>query len=114
MHVDILGQAAVFGQGFLLGVLLGLVYDGMRTLRRSLRLAPLAFLLDLLFWLGATAGLFALTLLSDDGQVRIYHMAADRVVEFCPRCSGWPRGCGRCSACSPRRSGWRGGGQKNF
>ena len=35
MHVDIAGQAAVFGQGLLLGALLGLVYDGMRTLRRT-------------------------------------------------------------------------------
>ena len=49
MHVDVLGQAQVFGQAFLLGTLLGLVYDGMRTLRRSLKLPGLAFLLDLLF-----------------------------------------------------------------
>ena len=76
MHVDIAGQAAVFGLSLLLGAALGLVYDGMRALRRSLKLAWLAFLLDLLFWLGATTALFALTLLWDDGQVRIYHMAA--------------------------------------
>lgn len=76
MHVDIMGQALVFGQGVLLGVALGLVYDGMRTLRRSLKLAALAFLLDLLFWVGTAASLFALTLLSDDGQVRIFHIAA--------------------------------------
>ncbi|MDE6840355.1 MAG: spore cortex biosynthesis protein YabQ [Oscillospiraceae bacterium] len=76
MHVDTIGQAAVFAQGFLLGAALGLLYDGMRTLRRTLRLPGLAFVLDLLFWLGAAAALFALTLLWDDGQVRIYHIAA--------------------------------------
>ena len=35
MHVDVLGQAVIFGQGLLLGALLGLIYDGMRTLRRT-------------------------------------------------------------------------------
>ncbi|MCI8807516.1 MAG: hypothetical protein HFF20_04225 [Oscillospiraceae bacterium] len=76
MRIDVAGQAAVFGQGVLLGALLGLAYDEMRTLRRSLKVPGLAFVLDLMFWLGATAGLFALTLLREDGQVRIYHMAA--------------------------------------
>ena len=76
MPADVAAQMAIFGQGMLLGVLLGLVYDGMRTVRRNSRLRVLAFGLDLLFWLGATAALFALTLLRDDGRVRIYHMAA--------------------------------------
>ena len=76
MHVDIAGQAVVFGQGFLLGAALGLLYDGMRTLRRSIRLAALAFVLDLLFWLAAVAALFALTLLRDSGEVHLYHMLA--------------------------------------
>ena len=76
MSPDVLNQAAIFAQAFLMGALLGLVYDGMRTLRRSLQLPGLAFLLDLLFWLGAAASLFAFTLLRDDGQVRIFHMAA--------------------------------------
>ena len=76
MYVDVAAQAEIFGQGVLLGVLLGLVYDGMRTLRRSIRLWILAFVLDVLFWLGAVAALFALTLLRDSGEVRIYHMLA--------------------------------------
>ena len=76
MHIDIAGQGLIFGQGFLLGAALGLLYDGMRTLRRSIRLPALAFVLDLLFWLGAAAALFALTLLRDNGEVRIYHMLA--------------------------------------
>ena len=76
MHVDIAGQAVVFGQGFLLGAALGLLYDGMRTLRRSIRLAALAFVLDLLFWLAAVAALFALTLLRDSGVVHLYHRLA--------------------------------------
>ena len=66
MHVDIAGQAVVFGQGFLLGAALGLLYDGMRTLRRSIRLAALAFVLDLLFWLAAVAAL----VLSTSGRVK--------------------------------------------
>ena len=86
MHVDIAGQAAVFGQALLLGALLGLVYDAMRTLRRTWRSAGLAFALDLLFWLGATAALFLLTLSRDDGRVRIFHMAAVALGGgFCPR-----------------------------
>ena len=76
MYVDIAAQAEIFGQGVLLGALLGLVYDGMRTLRRSIRLGALAFMLDVLFWLGAVSALFALTLLRDSGEVRIYHMLA--------------------------------------
>ena len=62
MYVDIGVQAAVFGQGLALGALLGLVYDGMRTLRRSIRLPALAFVLDVVFWLGTVAALFALAL----------------------------------------------------
>ena len=76
MYVDVTAQAAVFGQGVLLGALLGLVYDAMRTLRRSIGWKILAFVLDVLFWLGVTAALFALTLLRDNGEVRIYHMLA--------------------------------------
>ncbi len=76
MYVDVADQAQVFGLALLLGAALGLVYDGMRALRRSLKLPWLAFLLDLLFWLCVTAALFAFTLLRDDGRVRIYHMAA--------------------------------------
>ena len=37
MQVDVLAQAAVMGQGILLGAALGLVYDLMRAIRRSLR-----------------------------------------------------------------------------
>ena len=76
MHVDSWAQAVIFGQGLLLGAALGVLYDGMRTLRRGLRAPWLAFGLDLLFWLTAIVSLFALTLLRDDGQVRIYHMVA--------------------------------------
>ena len=76
MYVEVGAQAAIFGQGMLLGVLLGVIYDGMRAARRSIHLRALAFALDLLFWLGVIAALFALTLLRDNGQVQIYHMAA--------------------------------------
>ena len=76
MYVEVGAQAAIFGQGMLLGALLGVIYDGMRAARRSIHLRALAFALDLLFWLGVIAALFALTLLRDNGQVQIYHMAA--------------------------------------
>ncbi|MCI9368388.1 MAG: hypothetical protein HFF19_08965 [Oscillospiraceae bacterium] len=74
--MEVGAQAAIFGQGMLLGALLGVIYDGMRAARRSIHLRALAFALDLLFWLGVIAALFALTLLRDNGQVQIYHMAA--------------------------------------
>ena len=66
MYVEVGAQAAIFGQGMLLGVLLGVIYDGMRAARRSIHLRALAFALDLLFWLGVIAALFALTLLRDN------------------------------------------------
>ena len=123
MYVDVLDQALVFGQGFLLGAALGLVYDGMRTLRRSLKLAALAFLLDLLFWIGAAASLFAFTLLRDDGQVRIFHMAAavlggaissPSASWFCPFFCGWPVSFGPFSGFLPPLRGGPGGPEKNF
>lgn len=76
MRVDIPAQALAFSQGMLLGAAMGLLYDGMRAVRRVLPWRWLAFLLDLAYWLAAAAGLFVLTLTFDDGKVRIFHGAA--------------------------------------
>ena len=76
MPADVAAQAAVFGQGLLLGAALGLVYDLMRAVRRSIPLKWLAALLDLAFWLGTAVCLFLLAILRDTGELRIFHGAA--------------------------------------
>ena len=72
----ILAGVAFLLAALLLGGAMGVVYDLFRILRVRVHVRLLGPILDLLFWLGVTAGLFALTLLRDDGQVRIFHMAA--------------------------------------
>ena len=57
--MDIAGQALTFARAAGLGAGLGLGYDLLRALRRSLGWRWLAFLLDLLFWLTAAGLLFA-------------------------------------------------------
>ena len=69
-------QARVLLQSILLGAGLGLVYDVLRALRRSLGWRWLAFLLDLLFWLGTIALLFFMALTRETGQLRLYLPAA--------------------------------------
>lgn len=76
MYVDVAGQARVFLQSILIGAGLGLVYDVLRAVRRSLKSRGTAFLLDLLFWLGVTGLLFWLALFRENGQVRLYLAAA--------------------------------------
>ena len=76
MGVDILAQAAAFGQAVLAGGALGFVYDGLRALRRQFGKRWLAFGLDLLFWLGTTVLLFAFALTRGDGQIQVFHVAA--------------------------------------
>ena len=76
MHVDVAEQARVLLQSILLGAGLGLVYDVLRALRRSLGWRWLAFLLDLLFWLGTIALLFFMALTRETGQLRLYLPAA--------------------------------------
>ncbi len=76
MGVDIPTQAALFGQGVLLGALLGLVYDVMRAARRATGCRWLAFLLDLAFWIGTTWTLFLFALVRGDGRIQVFYLVA--------------------------------------
>ena len=51
-------QAQVLGQGFLLGLGLGVLYDAMRGIRRSCPWRWLWFLLDVTFWIGTAVAVF--------------------------------------------------------
>ena len=68
-------QLLSLGTALLLGVLVGLFYDGLRVLRSRLPIPLLGGLLDLLFWAAVTVALFCHALVMEDGVVRIY-MAA--------------------------------------
>ena len=57
-----LAQAADFGGAVVLGAAAGLLYDGMRVIRHRLGLRWLGHVLDALFWLVVTVGLFAYAL----------------------------------------------------
>ena len=58
MSVDVTQQGLALCQALLLGGAMGVAYDLMRILRVRIRLPLLGPLLDLLFWLTATAALF--------------------------------------------------------
>ena len=68
-------QLFSLGTALLLGVLVGLFYDGLRVVRGRIRLPLLGGLLDLLFWGAVTVALFCHALVMEDGVVRLY-MAA--------------------------------------
>lgn len=72
MGVDIAAQGFNFLEGLAAGVGLGLLYDLLRVLRERLRRRPVVLLLDLCFWLTATAVLFLFAILRGDGMVRLY------------------------------------------
>lgn len=76
MEVNLLTQAVTFGGAVLLGAALGLVYDFFRVLRRRLRLPLLGTVLDLLFWVLVTVGLFLYAILKGGGQLRLYMTVA--------------------------------------
>ena len=69
-------QAQVLGQGFLLGLGLGVCYDACRGIRRCCPWRWVWFLLDVVFWVGTAAAIFAHALMLGSGVVRIYHAAA--------------------------------------
>ena len=58
MTVDTLQQSRALCQALLLGGAMGVVYDLFRILRVRVHVRLLGPVLDLLFWLGATAALF--------------------------------------------------------
>jgi len=72
MNPDIARQLQALCQAVLLGGALGVVYDGMRVLRRSFLRPAVDWTLDLLFWVLATAALFRFSHHAWDGQIRLY------------------------------------------
>jgi spore cortex biosynthesis protein YabQ len=76
MYVDVTRQAQILLDSVLTGVALGIAYDVLRALRRSFGWRWLAFLLDILFWLGVILLLFRMALMGEGGEVRLYLAAA--------------------------------------
>ncbi len=72
MRVDLALPVRGMCQAVLLGGGLGLLYDGMRLVRRCLPLRWVEWVLDLTFWLCATAALFLFSHSAWGGEVRLY------------------------------------------
>ncbi|MCI8423107.1 MAG: hypothetical protein HFF50_06215 [Lawsonibacter sp.] len=72
MTADIIQQSRALCQALLLGATLGITYDLFRILRVRVHLPLLGPLLDLLFWLLATAALFLWSQQAWGGQIRLY------------------------------------------
>ncbi|MCI9170059.1 MAG: hypothetical protein HFF42_03850 [Lawsonibacter sp.] len=70
--MDVAQQGRALCQALLLGGAMGVIYDLFRILRVRVKLPLLGPLLDLLFWLGATAALFLWSQGAWGGQVRLY------------------------------------------
>jgi tryptophan-rich sensory protein len=75
MTVDVAQQGRALCQALLLGGAMGVVYDLFRILRVRVKVRLLGPLLDLLFWLAATAALFVWSQSAWGGQVRLYGAA---------------------------------------
>ena len=75
MMVDLAQQGRALCQALLLGGAMGVVYDLFRILRVRVKFPLLGSLLDLLFWVGATAALFLWSQDAWGGQVRLYGAA---------------------------------------
>lgn len=65
-------QLQALCQAILLGGAFGIIYDGMRVIRRCFPRKWLEVLLDLAFWLGGTGVLFVWSQSAWDGQIRWY------------------------------------------
>ena len=75
MTVDVAQQGRALCQALLLGGTMGVVYDLFRILRVRVKVRLLGPLLDLLFWLAATAALFVWSQSAWGGQGRLYGAA---------------------------------------
>ena len=75
MTVDVAQQSRALCQALLLGGAMGVTYDLFRVLRVRVRVPLLGPLLDLLFWLAATAALFVWSQTAWGGQIRLYGAA---------------------------------------
>ena len=62
---------------WLMGLLAGLYYDFLKTLRRRIRRRGVTRVLDLLFWMGLALALFVQTLTMGDGEVRIFMLVTN-------------------------------------
>ena len=69
-------QVRIFLLCLALGGALGLLYDLLRLPRVLLPFRPLRGLLDLLFWLAVCLTLFLTATYGENGQVRLYTLAA--------------------------------------
>ncbi|NCB63163.1 MAG: hypothetical protein EOM52_06030 [Clostridia bacterium] len=76
MEISLTGQLAVFLGAAVLGIGGGLLYDLFRLLCRRVRIPLLGSLLDLLFWLAVTAGLFLFVITAGAGEMRIFMLLA--------------------------------------
>ena len=72
MTVDVVQQGRALCQALLLGGAMGVTYDLFRILRVRVKLPLLGPLLDLLFWMAATAALFVWSQGAWGGQIRVY------------------------------------------
>ncbi|MDI6871901.1 MAG: spore cortex biosynthesis protein YabQ [Bacillota bacterium] len=73
MTEPVVAQATVFALTIAIGLLLGFLFDCYRVTRGRLRPGPLATILgDLLFWLVATGVAFALLIVGNWGELRLY------------------------------------------
>ncbi|MCI9158246.1 MAG: hypothetical protein HFF55_04515 [Lawsonibacter sp.] len=75
MSVDVVQQGQALCQALLLGGVMGAVYDLFRILRVRVRVPLLGPMLDLLFWLTATAALFLWSQGAWGGRIRLYGAA---------------------------------------
>lgn len=62
---------------WLMGLLAGLYYDLLKTLRRRIRRRGVTRFLDLLFWMGLALALFIQTMTMGDGEVRIFMLVTN-------------------------------------
>lgn len=76
MMFETVGQSGVFLAMVYAGLLVGLLYDGLRLMRRLLAANALVTgLADLLFWLAAGAVVAVALALKGEGSLRLYALA---------------------------------------
>lgn len=72
MEIPVTGQALEAALSLYAGVMAGLVYDLLRTLRRAFRLRAVTMVSDALFWCVCALGMFALGLSAGGGEQRLF------------------------------------------
>jgi len=77
MELDLAHQVYQASSALLLGLMAGLYYDVLKTFRRRVGRRGATLFLDLLFWLGLFAALFAQTMTTGLGEVRIFMLVTN-------------------------------------